>query len=104
MAIRLGSPCPRAAPSTWPASRSRATLDAQGGKVTLFRLDALSKQRIGHVDRLPVSIKVLLEACLRSCDNFEVTENDVRLLADWNAKSPAMEELPFKPARVILQD
>jgi aconitate hydratase len=83
---------------------SRATLDTQGGKVTLFRLDALSKQGIGHVDRLPVSIKVLLEACLRNCDGFEVTENDVKLLADWNAKSPAMEELPFKPARVILQD
>ena len=83
---------------------SHATLDTQGGKIALYRLDALSKQGIGHVDRLPVSIKVLLEACLRNCDNFEVTEQDVKLLADWNAKSPAMEELPFKPARVILQD
>ncbi|MBS2032091.1 MAG: aconitate hydratase AcnA [Deltaproteobacteria bacterium] len=83
---------------------SHATLDTQGGKIALYRLDALSKQGIGHVDRLPVSIKVLLEACLRNCDNFEVTEQDVKLLADWNAKAPAMEELPFKPARVILQD
>ena len=81
---------------------SRATLDTQGGKVALYRLDALSKQGIGHVDRLPVSIKVLLEACLRNCDSFEVTEQDVKLLADWNAKAPAIEELPFKPARVLL--
>ena len=42
---------------------SHATLDTQGGKIALYRLDALSKQGIGHVDRLPVSIKVLLEAC-----------------------------------------
>jgi aconitate hydratase len=83
---------------------SRASLETQGGKLTLFRLDALTRQGIGHVEKLPVSIKILLEACLRNCDGFEVTENDVKLLSGWNAKSPAMEELPFKPARVILQD
>jgi aconitate hydratase len=83
---------------------SRATLKTQSGEVTLFRLDALSKQGIGHVDKLPFSIKVLLEACLRNCDNFEVTETDVKNLAAWNAAQPLMEELPFKPARVILQD
>ena len=83
---------------------SRATLKTQGGEIGLFRLDALSKQGIGHIDALPVSIKILLESCLRNCDGFEVTENDVKLLAGWNAQSPAMEELPFKPARVILQD
>jgi aconitate hydratase len=83
---------------------SRATLKTKGGDVTMFRLDALSKLGIGHLDKLPFSIKVLLEACLRNCDNFEVSENDVKLLAAWNAKKPLEEEVPFKPARVILQD
>src|SRR5208282_5133977 len=54
-------------------------------------------------DRLPVSIKVLLESCLRNCDDFEVTQQDVARLAGWTPAGEAAE-FPFKPARVILQD
>src|SRR5205085_1021756 len=44
------------------------------------------------------------ESCLRNADNFEVTEEDVRDVAAWKAEKPKAAELPFKPARVILQD
>jgi aconitate hydratase len=67
-----------------------------------YRLDTLSDK--GSVDRLPFSIKVLLEALLRTCDGYEVTPENVERLAAWNAPKPAKDELPFKPGRVILQD
>ncbi|MGE5325713.1 MAG: aconitate hydratase AcnA, partial [Deltaproteobacteria bacterium] len=66
------------------------------------RLDALDK--FGNVARFPFSIKVLLEAVLRNCDGTLVTEDDVKALAAWKAAAPANREVPFKPARVILQD
>ncbi len=53
---------------------------------------------------LPFSMRLLLEAALRNCDGYEVTEEDVKNLAGWNAASPAVVEIPFKPARVVLQD
>ncbi len=83
---------------------SRRTLTTKGGSYTYFALDALREQRVGHVDRLPFSIKVLLESMLRNCDGFAVTQDDVAGLANWNAKSPAREEIPFMPGRVVLQD
>ncbi len=47
---------------------------------------------------------MLLEAVLRNCDGFSVTEQDVKNLAAWNAAAPAKQEVPFKPYRVVLQD
>lgn len=58
----------------------------------------------GRIDRLPFSIKILLEALLRTCDGYEVMPEDVEKLAAWDAQSPVKNELPFKPGRVILQD
>ncbi|HYO87708.1 MAG TPA: aconitase family protein, partial [Candidatus Limnocylindrales bacterium] len=83
---------------------ARSTLRTQGGDVVYYRLNALTEQGIGHLDRLPFSIKILLENALRNLDQFEVTENDVRNLAAWNAKAPLAAEIPFKPVRVVLQD
>jgi aconitate hydratase len=83
---------------------AQATLATAGGDVQIFRLNRLSQMGIGHVDQLPYSIKVLLESCLRNTDNFEVTEQDVRKLAAWDAAEQSGDEMPFKPARVILQD
>jgi len=83
---------------------AEATLSSQAGNVRIFRLDKLKQEGIGNVDQLPFSIKVLLESCLRNTDNFEVTEDDVRKLASWNPTKVDPVELPFKPARVILQD
>ncbi|HXE74696.1 MAG TPA: aconitate hydratase AcnA [Candidatus Xenobia bacterium] len=82
----------------------RATLKTSAGTATIFRLDALEKAKLGSIARLPFSIKVLLEAVLRNCDGELITEDDVKALAGWKAARPAEREVPFRPARVILQD
>lgn len=66
------------------------------------RLQALAKH--GQIDKLPYSIKVMLEAVLRSVDGKVVTEQDVIRAAGYNPKKVGEIEIPFKPARVILQD
>ncbi len=83
---------------------SRSSLATPAGAVDVFRLDALSKAGVAGVDRLPYSIRVILEAALRNMDGFAVTEEDVLQLARWNAKEPKAVEVPFSPARVVLQD
>ncbi|MFQ5856573.1 MAG: aconitate hydratase AcnA [Anaerolineae bacterium] len=83
---------------------ARATLQTKSGPATLYRLDQLEKDSVGSVSRLPFSIKVLLEAALRQCDGFEITQDDVVGLANWDARSVAQREVPFKPARVVMQD
>ncbi len=67
-----------------------------------YQLSKLAQ--FGNVDRLPFSIKVLLEALLRTCDGYEVMPEDVEKLAAWDAKNVVKNEIPFKPGRVILQD
>ena len=83
---------------------ARATFETGSGLATLYRLRALDDAGITNTARLPYSIRMVLEALLRTCDNYEVTEADVRSLATWNAAKPAETEIPFKPARVVLQD
>ncbi len=78
------------------------TLLPGSDNIYYYRLDKLAGK--GNIDRLPFSIKVLLEALLRSCDGYEVMPEDVEKLASWDAHSPIKNELPFKPGRVILQD
>jgi len=74
------------------------------GSAGIYRLSRLEDQGLGPISSLPYSIRILLESVLRSCDGFAVREEDVKNLAQWNAASPAQLEIPFKPARVILQD
>lgn len=83
---------------------ARDQFDTGHGTATLYRLSKLEEAGLGEVSRLPFSIRVLLEAVLRNCDGFLVTEQDVKNLAAWNAESPAKQEVPFKPYRVVLQD
>ena len=83
---------------------ARALFDTGNGHAIIHRLGNLEKAGLGSILRLPFSIKVLLESVLRNCDGALITEQDVATLAGWNAKSPAAREVPFKPARVILQD
>src|SRR4051812_15009556 len=83
---------------------AEATLSTKAGDVKYFRLRRLQGLGPGELDRLPFSIKGLLGSALRNADNFEVTEDDVKGLAAWRAEKPKAVELPFKPARVILQD
>ncbi|MEZ6132310.1 MAG: aconitate hydratase AcnA [Planctomycetaceae bacterium] len=83
---------------------AEATLSTSGGDVKYFRLRKLAEDGIGDIDRLPFSIRVLLEACLRNVDGFIVNPDDVTNLVNWNAAAPAQVEVPFKPGRVVLQD
>ena len=83
---------------------ARATFETGSGPATLYRLRALDDAGVTNTSRLPYSIRMVLEALLRTCDGYEVTEADVRSLATWNAARPAETEIPFKPARVVLQD
>jgi aconitate hydratase len=83
---------------------SAATLNTKAGDVRIFKLSRLQELGFGKLDKLPVSIKVLLESCLRNMDNFIVSEQDVQRVAAWSATKPATTEVPFKVARVILQD
>lgn len=54
-------------------------------------------------DRLPYSIRILLESAIRNCDNFQVKKEDVEKILDWENTAPKQVEIPFKPARVLLQ-
>jgi len=87
-----------------PSFGAESTLSTKAGTLKMFKLSRLTELGIGHVDKLPFTIRVLLESCLRNCDNFEVSEADVRALAGWNAKATGQAEVPFKVGRVILQD
>ena len=64
----------------------------------------LEEAGLGDVSTLPYSMRILLEAVLRNCDGYVVRAEDVQNLAAWNAAQPAQLEMPFKPARVVLQD
>jgi aconitate hydratase len=84
--------------------QSRGTFNTGSGEAGIYRLAQLEALGLTRVARLPFSIRVLLESALRNCDGYLVTEDDVRNLAAWNAASPAKVEIPFLPARVVLQD
>src|SRR5947208_3023236 len=80
-------------------------LDAGNGREGfLYSLPALEEQGIGNISRLPVSIRIVLESVLRNCDERKVNRKDVESLANWDAKKPANEEIPFVVARIVLQD
>ena len=82
-----------------PYTNSKSTLTVGKTTATIYRLDSLDV----NIDALPYSIRILLENALRNCDDFEVTEKDVLNIASWKPGFTPME-IPFKPARVILQD
>src|SRR5574341_202587 len=85
-------------------SGARDTFETSTGKVVLYRLSYLEKSGMGKISQMPFSMKVMLESVLRQCNGQEITENDVIALANWDAKATPTKELPFKPARVLLQD
>ena len=70
----------------------------------LHSLPALSKQLNLKLERLPVSIRIVLESVLRNCDGKKVTEEHVRELAGWRPKAARTAEIPFVLARILLQD
>ncbi len=69
-----------------------------------YSLPALGKSLGLVVERLPVSIRIVLESVLRNCDGKKVTEEHVRQLAGWKPAAQRTEEIPFVVARIVLQD
>lgn len=80
---------------------ARSTLDVGDSQFEIYRLDAISG---GHVDKLPFSLKILLENLLRHEDDRNITRDDILSLANWDAKADPSTEMSFTPSRVILQD
>src|SRR4051812_28900614 len=81
---------------------ARAGLDVGGKTHTYYRLEALQPKY--DVARLPYSLKVLLENLLRNEDGETVTADHIEALATWDAKADPSKEIPYTPARVVLQD
>jgi aconitate hydratase len=69
-----------------------------------YSLPSLEEKGVGRVSKLPLSIRIMLESLIRNCDGVAVTWDDVSALAQWNPESPAEREVPFRVARVIMQD
>ena len=81
---------------------ARSTLDVGGRAYEIFRLDSL--QGRFDVARLPYSLKVLLENVLRLEDGVAATVDDVEAIASWDAAATPSVEIPYQPARVLMQD
>ena len=79
---------------------ARSTLSVSDRDYEVYRLDAVD----GPVERLPFSLKILLENLLRSEDGKTVTADDIRALAHWDASAVPSREIAFRPARVLMQD
>src|SRR5688572_21480733 len=83
---------------------ARATLKVDGRPYTIFRLDALKGASRGNSDRLPFSLKILLENLLRNEDGGFVKRDDIEAMAKWDVTGNVEREIAFRTARVLLQD
>src|ERR1700688_3720014 len=83
---------------------SRDALKVGGREYEIYRLDALERRGIGHVNQLPFSIRVLLENLLRMEDGRFVRPGDIESLSEWQPVAATRSEIAFMPARVLLQD
>ena len=83
---------------------TRTPLTVGGETIHFYSLPALAKAGFPNVERLPFSLKILLENLLRREDNAFVKTDDIRALAGWDPKTIGEKEMSFMPARVLLQD
>jgi aconitate hydratase len=83
--------------------KTRKTLDVEGRPYEYFSIPETAKQ-IGDVSRLPVSLKVLLENVLRFENGTSYTTQDAKAIAGWLEKGSSSKEVPFRPARILMQD
>jgi aconitate hydratase len=83
---------------------ARGTLSLGGDSATIYRLPELERKGVARLDRLPFSIRILLENALRFAGHGIVTEDHVSALGTWSAAGGAQGEIPWMPARVVLQD
>src|SRR3954462_11268563 len=83
--------------------KTKTSLDVGGKKYEIFSLETLAKQ-LPNVNRLPFSMKVLLESLLRNEDGVSVRKEDIEAVANWDAKANVEREISFYVARVLMQD
>jgi aconitate hydratase len=83
------------------APEVKTVLSVGGNDYQIYRLAAVTE---GHVERLPYSLKILLENLLRHADGDDVSPDDITAIANWEPTSTPSHEISFTPARVILQD
>ncbi|MBK8782368.1 MAG: aconitate hydratase AcnA [Anaerolineales bacterium] len=83
--------------------KSRDVLKVGKKKYVYYRLDALEKAGLTKLNKLPYSIRIVLEAALRQCNDREITQDDVKNIASWTPKG-ARPGIPFLPGRVVMQD
>ncbi len=81
-----------------------ASLTTSSGTFGYASLPKLAAGGFSQIESLPFSLRVLLEACLRNCDGFLVSEQDVKNVANWSESHSPDVEIPFLPGRVVLQD
>ncbi|MFC3147167.1 aconitate hydratase AcnA [Piscinibacterium candidicorallinum] len=82
---------------------TRQSFTAGGKTGTYYSLPELAKS-FPNVSKLPVSIRIVLEAVLRNCDGKKVAEEHIKQLANWQPTAERVDEIPFVVARVVLQD
>jgi aconitate hydratase len=82
----------------------RRRLETEHGAYTYYDLRGLQEQGLAKIDRLPYSIRVLLESVVRQSNEREITSDHIRQLGGWQAEQESRPEVPFLPARVIMQD
>jgi aconitate hydratase len=80
---------------------AKATLSSGGTEYQIYRLQAVTD---GHVEKLPYSLKILLENLLRHAEGGDVSADDINAIANWDPTAEPSHEISFTPARVILQD
>ncbi|MGG6312566.1 aconitate hydratase AcnA [Paenibacillus macerans] len=80
------------------------TLEVGGKSYRYFDLQSLEQQGLGNISKLPFSIKVLLEAAVRQFDGRAITQEHVKQIAGWSEGRDDNKEIPFIPARIVLQD
>lgn len=83
---------------------SRSTLRTSAGEFVWYDLGALERAGLARIERMPYSVRILLESVLRNVDGFIVTQDDVAGLAGYDASKVDPVEMPFMPGRVVLQD
>ena len=91
-------------PSVGNSFNTKKKMDTALGAVTYHSIPELANNGFQNVKRLPFSIRVLLESILRHEDGYEVTRDHIKAIGNYDPAAPAKVEIPFKPARVLLQD
>jgi len=83
---------------------AKSILNTSDDQINYFSLNKLADSGFSGIGRLPFSIKILLENLIRNEDGIIIKISDIENMARWNADAPVYHEVPFMPARILLQD